>query len=59
MLFAEAIDELLPRPTEDGGEESVFDVLMRQRRRADGAEEGQELAAPDPANQLPPEMRRT
>ena len=52
-IFADAIDELIPEPTE-ALQDDDHDILMTQR-----AEEGNENAdATDPQQKMPPEIKR-
>jgi len=50
-LLAEAIDDVMPQPTEDIAEPDVADILMQQRGRATDA-------GPDPMQAVPPQLKR-
>ncbi|GBG59606.1 hypothetical protein CBR_g49870 [Chara braunii] len=70
-IFSEAIDEIMPEPTELQTTEDVFDVLMRQRMEENGGMDGTRGSGENPAGggadgsanrdsaqQLPPSLRR-
>lgn len=53
-IFAEAVDELMPEPTEAFPVDEDHDILMTQR-----SEEGTEnLDNSDPLRKMPPEIKR-
>eukprot|EP00962_Isochrysis_galbana_P030411 scaffold9862_cov118-Isochrysis_galbana.AAC.2 len=58
-LIGLAIDRVMPAPTDTVRNRDVYDVLMEARVRAAAAAAAQaEVAAPDPANLVPPALSR-
>lgn len=53
-IFAEAIDDLLPEPTEVIARDDDYDILMRQRSE----EAGENADNVDPFQKMPPEIKR-
>lgn len=53
-IFAEAVDDILPEPTEAMAGDDDYDILMRQRLddTADNADNA------DPMQKMPPEIKR-
>lgn len=53
-IFAEAVDELLPEPTEVIPRDDDYDILMRQRLE----ETGENADTVDPFQKMPAEIKR-